>query len=132
MPAYLGALEILGIPDVMLVSSEDGLDEISLSAKTVCYHKCGSSVRRFEFDPRDFGIYAGTEAIKGYEPATNARLLKETLLGRHPDLVNVVAINAAFALMAAHVEDKLVPAFMLAREVIRSGKAYERLTELAS
>ena len=132
MSTYLGALEILGIPNVMLVSSDDGLDEISLSAPTVCYHKRGSSVRRFEFDPSEFGIHADLEAIRGYEPATNARIMKETLLCRHPDLVNVVAINAAFALMAAGVEERPVPAFLLAREAIRSGKAYERLMELAS
>lgn len=132
MPTYMEALEILGIPNVMLVASHDGLDEISVSAGTICFHKRGSSVRRFEFDPKDFGIYADQQTIKGHEPATNARLMKETLLGRHPELVDVVAINAAFALMAANVEEKPVPAFLLAREVIRNGKAYERLMELAS
>jgi anthranilate phosphoribosyltransferase len=132
MPAYLGAVELLGIPNAMLVSSEDGLDEIGLSAPTVCLHKRGSSVRRFEFDPADFGIHAGRDAIRGYDPATNARIMKETLLGRHPDLVNVVAINAAFALMAAEVEEKPSRAFLLARETIQSGRAYERLSELAS
>jgi anthranilate phosphoribosyltransferase len=89
-------------------------------------------VRRFEFDPKDFGIYADLRAIKGHTPATNARIMKETLLGRHPELADVVAINAAFALMAANVEERPVPAFLLAREVIRSGKAYERLVDLAS
>jgi anthranilate phosphoribosyltransferase len=132
MPTYLEALEILGIPNVMLVASRDGLDEISLSDATSCVHKQGTSVRRFEFDPKDFGIYADAGAMKGDEPAVNARLMKETLLGGHPELVNVVAINAAFALMAANVEERLVPAFLLAREAIRTGRAYERLTELAS
>jgi anthranilate phosphoribosyltransferase len=132
MPAYMKAIEILGIPNVMLVSSHDGLDEISLSASTDCYLKRGDTVTHFEFDPKDFGIYADKDAIKGYEPATNARLVKETLLGRHPDLANVVAINAAFALVTVGVEEKLVPAFLMAREAIRSGKAYEQLMELAS
>ena len=132
MQKYLAALEILAIPNVMLVSSSDGLDEVSLSAPTVCFHKRGHSVRRFEFDPKDFGIYADLEAIKGYGPEANARIMKETLLCRHPDLVNVVAINAAFALIAGEVEERPVPAFLLAREAIRSGKAYERLMELAS
>jgi anthranilate phosphoribosyltransferase len=132
MPAYLEAAELLAIPNVMLVASLDGLDEVSSSAGTVCFHKQGASVRKFEFDPKDFGIYADIHAIKGHEPATNARIMKETLLGRHPELADVVAINAAFALMAANVEERPVPAFLLAREVIRSGKAYERLVELAS
>jgi anthranilate phosphoribosyltransferase len=132
MDTYMGAVEILGIPNVMLVSSHDGLDEISPSAPTLCYHKQGSSVKTFEFDPKDFGIYAHIDVIKGYDPDTNARLIKETFLGRHPDLVNVVAINAAFALLAGAVEEKLVPAFLRAREVITSGRAYEKLMELAS
>jgi anthranilate phosphoribosyltransferase len=132
MSTYLGALEILAIPNVMLVSSDDGLDEVSLSAPTVCFHKRGTSVRRFEFDPSGFGIHADLEAIRGYGPAANARIMKETLLCRHPDLVNVVAINAAFALMAAEVEERPVAAFLLAREAIRSGRAYERLMDLAS
>jgi anthranilate phosphoribosyltransferase len=46
--------------------------------------------------------------------------------------VNVVAINAAFALLAGGVEEKIVPAFLLAREAIRDGRAYERLMDLAS
>ncbi len=132
MATYMGALEILDIPNVVLVSSDDGLDEVSPSASTVCYHKRGSMVRSFQFDPKDFGIYADVSVIKGYDPATNARLIKETLLGRHPDLVNVVAINAAFALLAGGVEEKIVPAFLLAREAIRNGRAYERLMDLAS
>ena len=49
----------------MLVASHDGLDEISLSATTVCFHKQGSSVRRFEFDPKDFGIYADLKRSRG-------------------------------------------------------------------
>ncbi len=89
-------------------------------------------MRRFEFDPMEFGIYADLEALRGFGPAANARIMKETLLCRHPDLVNVVAINAAFALMAAEVEERPVPAFLLAREAIRSGRAYERLMDLAS
>ena len=44
--------------------------------------------------------------------------MKETFLGGHPELVNVVAINAAFALVAAEVS-MLVPAFLLAREAIK-------------
>ena len=98
----------------MLVASHDGLDEISVSAGTVCFHKQGSSMRRFEFDPKDFGIYCRPRGDQRARPATNARIMKETLLGRHPELVDMVAINAAFALMAANVEDRPVSAFLLA------------------
>ncbi len=44
----MGAIEQLGIPNVMVVSSRDGLDEVSISDKTTCYHKKGASVRKFD------------------------------------------------------------------------------------
>jgi anthranilate phosphoribosyltransferase len=132
MSSYMEAMEMLDIPRAMVVASDDGMDEVSLSAPTTCYLKQGYRIRQFEFDPTEFGIYAHKDAVKGFEPETNARLVKETLLGRHPDLTNVVAINAAFALMAAGVEEKPASAFLLAREIISSGKAYTKLTELAA
>jgi len=132
MAVYMGAIEILNIPNVVLVSSHDGFDEISLSSPTTCYHKKGMWVKQFEFDPKEFGIYAEIETLKGADAATNGQLMKETLQGEHPDLVNVVAINTAFALMAAEVEPDLRAAFTLAKETMTSKKAYNRLMELAS
>jgi anthranilate phosphoribosyltransferase len=132
MPTYMHAIEALGIPNVMLVSSYCGLDEVSLSANTVCYHKKGPSVRRFEFDPKEFGIYASPDAVKGSDPGGNARIMKEVFLGQHIDLRNALAINAAFALCAAEVEEDIQRAFMLATETIENGTAYAKLTELMS
>lgn len=133
MARYMGAIERIGIPNAMVVSSEDGLDEVSISDKTTCYHKKGSSVRKFTFDPHEFGIYAGKEKIQGYEAHTNAEIMKEVFLGKnHGDLTNSIAINAAFSLTLTEIETDLRKAFLLARETIKSGKVYEKLTELSS
>jgi anthranilate phosphoribosyltransferase len=133
MARYMGAIEQIGIPNVMVVSSKDGLDEVSISDTTTCYYKKGSSVRKFTFDPREFGIYAGKETIQGYEAQTNAELMKEVFLGRnHSDLTNAIAINAAFSLILTEVEKDLRKAFLLARETIKSGKVLDKLAELSS
>lgn len=133
MERYMGAIEQIGIPNVMVVSSKDGLDEVSISDRTTCYHKKGSSVRRFSFDPHEFGIYGGKETIQGYEAQINAEIMKEIFLGRnHSNLTNAIAINAAFSLTLTGVEEDLKKAFLLAGETIKSGKAYEKLEELAS
>jgi anthranilate phosphoribosyltransferase len=132
MPRYMGAIEFLGIPNVMVVSSHDGLDEVSISDKTVCYRKKGQSIEKFEFDPKEFGIYASKDTIKGYEPNTNAKIMKEVFQGEHNDLKNAIAINTAFALVLAGVEDDVRMAFMLAKEAIENKSAYEKLTELSS
>lgn len=129
---YVKAVQALGIPRAMIVSSEDGLDEVSVSGATTCMFKTNGSVKTFEFDPKAFGIYAGRDAIKGDEPKVNARIMKEALQGQHPDLVNAIAINSAFALVTAGVEDEIRPAFSLARESIENGKVLDKLRELAS
>jgi anthranilate phosphoribosyltransferase len=132
IPTYLGAIDILGMPNAMIVSSSDGLDEVSISDRTFCCLKRGGSVKRFEFDPKPFGVSAPISAIKGYEPEINARIAREVFQGEHGHLVNIVAVNAAFALVLAGVEDDVRKAFLLARETLTSKKAYEKLTELAA
>lgn len=129
---YMKAVQALGIPNAIVVSSKDGLDEVSISDVTYCMHKTNGSVKTFEFDPKAFGIYAGRDAINGYEPEENARIMKETLQGQHPDLVKAIAINAAFGLVTAGVENDIRPAFVLAKESIDNGKAFSKLMELTS
>jgi len=133
LPRYMGAIEHLDIPNVLVVSSYDGLDEVSISDKTRCYRKIGTSVTAFDFDPKEFSIYNSKEAVRGYEAAANAQIMREVFQGtNHEALTDVVALNAAFALTVAEVETDLRKGFVLARETIKSGKVYEKLQELAS
>lgn len=133
LPKYMGAIEHLNIPNVMVVSSRDGLDEVSTSDRTLCYHKKGNSLRIFEFDPKEFGIYGNKDTIKGAEAAMNAQTMREVFLGKnHNAITDIVAINAAFALTVAEVETDLKKALLLARETIKSGKIYEKLQEITA
>jgi len=133
MSRYMAAIEYLGIPNAEVVSSKDGLDEISISDRTTCYYKKGSSITKFDFDPKEFGIYADKETIKGYDAQTNAQIMKEVFRGtNHGGLTNAIAINAAFGLTLADVETDLRKAFLLAKETIKGGKAYEKLAEISS
>ncbi len=124
------ATKMLGMDNVILVSSKDGLDEVSISDVSICYHRRGLFERRLEFDPIGFGIGASIESVRGYDASGNARLLEEVFAGQHEHLRDAIAINAAFGLLVSSVEDDLRGAFMLAREAIESGKAYEKLREL--
>ena len=133
LPKYMGAIDHLNIPNVMVVSSRDGLDEVSTSDKTLCYHKKGNSLKIFDFDPKEFGIYGSKDAIKGAEAATNAKIMREVFQGKnHNAITDIVALNAAFALTVAEVETDLKKAFLLANETLKSGKPYEKLQELTA
>jgi anthranilate phosphoribosyltransferase len=133
LPKYMGAIEYLDIPNVMVVSSRDGLDEVSISDRTLCYHKQGSSLKIFDFDPKELGIYGSKDEMKGYGASTNAQMMRDVFQGKkHNAITDVVALNAAFALAVAEVETDLKKAFLLVKETIKSGKAYEKLQELTS
>lgn len=124
------ASKLLSMDNVIFLASNDGLDEISISDITICYERNGSKEDKFEFDPREMGIYADISAIRGYDATTNARLMIEVFENKHEDLKNAVAINAAFALKSAGVEDNIKDAFALAYESIEQKRALEKLKSL--
>ncbi|OSS41758.1 Anthranilate phosphoribosyltransferase [Desulfurella amilsii] len=130
LPLYFEAIEILDFQNVLLVSSD--MDEVSLSDVTLCYQKKGMFTKRFEFDPRGFGIYATKDKLKGFDAKTNAKILKEVFLGEHEILADAIAINCAFAFSLSGIEDNLKDGFLLARESIKNKKAYEKLMEIAN
>ena len=59
-PAYLetmaGALALLGTKHALLVASEDGLDELSISAPTRVVEVIGGELRRYDLAPEDVGL----------------------------------------------------------------------------
>src|SRR3954462_4005898 len=76
-PAYLermaGALARLGCDRALLVSSEDGLDEMSTSAPTHVVEVNGDAIHRYVVAPADVGIeVAPFDAVRGGTPDQNA------------------------------------------------------------
>ena len=65
--AYLetmaGALALLGTKHALLVASEDGLDELSISAPTLVVEVIGSELRRYTLSPEEVGL--GSSAGRG-------------------------------------------------------------------
>src|SRR5471030_2948247 len=85
-PAYLdtiaGALARLGVDRALVVSSEDGLDEISISAVTHVVEVNGEEVRRYTLTPGDVGIeLAGDGGYEGGTPEQNAAVTRAILAG---------------------------------------------------
>ena len=130
LPVMLEASDMLDMNSVIFLSSNDGLDEVSISDITVCYQKQGLNKKRFEFDPREFGIYADISAIKGYDAKINAEIMMEVFENKHENLKNAVAINAAFGFVVSGVENDIRNAFNLAKETMENGKALEKIESL--
>jgi anthranilate phosphoribosyltransferase len=132
-PAYLeriaGALARLGVDRALVVSSEDGLDEMSTSAPTHVVEVNGNAIERYVVTPQDVGIVSTTpDAVAGGTPEANARTTRAILDGEPGAPREIALLNAGAAIYAAGVADTLGDGVAAAREAIDSGAAL-RTTE---
>jgi anthranilate phosphoribosyltransferase len=136
-PAFLqtiaGALARLGVDRALVVSSEDGLDEISIAAATTVIEVNGEELTRYTLLPRDVGVEPadlvgdGAALLQGGSPEENAEVTRSIFggeLGPHSDLA---AINAGAAIYAAGAADSIAEGVVAAREALAGGQAADAL-----
>jgi anthranilate phosphoribosyltransferase len=132
------ALQLLGIRRAWVVRGLDGLDEISLATPTEIHEIIAgrSTINRFEFDPTDYGIpRRSIDHLRGPAGGTtaveNAAIIRAVLTGQRVDEArDLVLLNAAAALHISGAAPDYPAALALAREVLASGAAWERLEAL--
>jgi anthranilate phosphoribosyltransferase len=133
-PAYVealaGALARLGCDRALVVSSADGLDEMSTSAPTHVVEVNGEELRRYDVSPEDVGLPASPPAaISGGDPAANAAITSAVFAGQDGPDADLVLLNAGAAIYAAGRTDDLTGGVELARETIASGAAARTLED---
>ncbi len=131
-PAFLetigGALARLGVDRALVVSSEDGLDEVSSAAPTKVVEVNGEELRSYVLAPGDAGVSAdGGEALAGGSPEENAALARTILEGGRPPGEALAAINAGAAIYAAGAAADIAEGVVAAREAIADGRALAAL-----
>ncbi|MFO0864352.1 MAG: anthranilate phosphoribosyltransferase [Gemmataceae bacterium] len=123
-----GALAKLGGAHAILVCSQDGLDEVSLSAPTQVRVVRDEEIRSFVWTPDDFDLEPVklTDLVVA-DAAESAAVVARVLAGKEGQPYRVVLANAAAALFAVGRANNLRDGVAQAREAIRSGKANEVL-----
>ncbi len=118
----------LNYEHIMLISSEDGMDEISLSSKTHVFHIQGKTVRREIINPENLGFKKQSlRAIKGTDAGTNAAIVKSILSGKNDARRDIVILNSAAALVVSGIVQTLEDGIEIASHSIDSGRAKEVL-----
>jgi anthranilate phosphoribosyltransferase len=125
------ALVRLGATRAYVVHGAGGIDELSPCGPNLVCEVENGTVREYELDPLDLGIERCDHAeLRGGDPATNARAVRDVLAGADGGHRSAVVLNAAGGIAAAgHAED-LREGIVRAREAIDSGAAAARLDEL--
>lgn len=120
----------LGVKRAMVVHGHDGLDEVSLSAKTTVCEVNHGQVNSFFLDPRQFGFeYCRPEELTGGDPAENAGIARRILQGERGPRRDIVLLNCAVCLYMSYNNITLRECVKLAAETIDSGRAMEQLDQ---
>ncbi len=126
------ALLALGTEHALVVSADDGLDEISIAGPTrIVEVKAGGTTEWF-CTPDELGIdEAPIEAIAGGSPEENAAVVRSVLDGSESGpALGVALANAGAAILVGGGAKDLPGAVVRARETVESGAAAGVLAEL--
>jgi anthranilate phosphoribosyltransferase len=136
-PAYLetmaGALALLGTKHALLVSSEDGLDELSISAPTDVVEVVGDELRRYKVSPEEVGLRrAPAEEVPGGDPEQNARTARSIFAGEPGAARDLAALNGGAAIYAGGGAGTLEEGVRAAERAIDGGAAAAALGRFVS
>ena len=131
-PDYLetmaGALALLGTRHALLVSGEDGIDELSISAPTRVVEVVGEELRGYAVSPEDLSLErAPADAVPGGNPAENAETTRRILGGERGPARDLAVLNGGAAIYAGGGANSLADGVRAAEEAVDSGAAKEAL-----
>ena len=132
VPKIAEALKINDSTSALVVSSKEGMDEISISDITYAARLKDGNITEFEIDPQKFGIKkVPLEAIKGGDAKDNALILHNIFNNRATDAQrDIVLINTATSLMVDGMARDIQDGLDIAREMLESKKALEKLNQI--
>ena len=128
----LEVLRELGSSHVLIVSAEDGLDEISNGSSTTVGELCNGEISSYTVKPEDFGF----ERLDSYEvfqinsAEESLAILKKALTYESKTAGDIVALNSGAAIYAANLVDSLSSGVEKAKAVLSSGVALAKLEAL--
>jgi len=131
LKVFADGLKNLDIKFAWIVSSEDGLDEISPYKKTNVIQLKDSKISEIIIDPYLLNVNADKfENLIGDDANFNAAKMIDIFKGEDNDFSKAVCLNAAAGLIVAEKFVEFSEAYNNARKFILSGKAYLHLKKI--
>ena len=121
----------LGVTRGVAVCGADGLDEITLTGATKVYEIRNGEITSYSITPEQFGLKScPLEELIGGTPEENAQITLDILTGKETGAKrDVVLMNAGMSLYLGIDGITLEDGIKKAKELIESGKAYEKYEE---
>jgi anthranilate phosphoribosyltransferase len=125
------ALLGLGCVKALVVSAEDGVDELSISSRTRVIEVAAGRTAEWFVEPGELGLAAAElEDVAGGTPEENAAASRAVLVGEPGPRRDLVLLNAGAAIYVGGLAEGLGEGVEKAAEAIDSGAAGELLDRL--
>ncbi len=113
-----------GVSRAWVVHGHGGLDELSLSGDCSVVEIDRGNLSEFVVNAKDFGLQpADVTAVRGGDPAHNAKVIRDTFSGTRGAVRDIVVFNAAAGLVVAGVSSNMLDGVERAQASIDSGAA---------
>ncbi len=126
---YIYVLQRLGHKKAIVVHGTDGVDEFSLSSSSKYALLDNDKITINTISPESVGLKrAKIEDLEGGNPEENAKIIENILKGNDSSSkADIVAFNAGVALFVADKVSSIRDGVKMAKEILKSGKAYAKL-----
>lgn len=131
LQTFAKVLRELGSDNVLVVRSEDGLDEFSIAATTKVVQLKAGEITEFTVDPVAYGVAGRLDSVVVENAADSLALINAAFAGEQTAAANMIGLNAGAALMVLGLAADLASGIQLSRELMSNGKAADTLAELA-
>jgi len=126
-------LKQLGSEHVMVVCGADGMDEISFAGDTFVAELKHGKVQEYTVNPKQFGLgLHNVSSIRVSNAEESKAMLLDVLSGKSGAARDIVLLNAGAAIYVAGLADTLQAGIDHAAHVLDSGKALQKLQDLAT
>ncbi|RLB11158.1 MAG: anthranilate phosphoribosyltransferase, partial [Deltaproteobacteria bacterium] len=123
-------LKRLGLKKAAVVSGMDGMDEVSICAKSKVSYLRDGIIESFEIDPEDFGIKrASISDIRGGDAKKNAEIIIGVLSGEKGPKRDAVLMNASLGFVVAERAKDIKEGIEIAEDIIDRGDALKKLKD---
>ena len=123
-------LKELGSRHVMVVHSDDGLDEFSIADKTYVAELKDGIVSTYSVHPEDFGLTLGDlKDIRADNADASLALITEAFSGRNGTAKSIISLNAGAAIYVSGLTTSLQSGIDRANQVLSDGNSQKKLDE---
>ncbi len=124
-------LKQLGSRHVMVVFSEDGMDEISISAPTFVCELKGGEISEYTIRPEDFGVKAQScESLIVKSAEESLALINQAFTTGKGVAADILALNAGAAIYVSGKVNTMQEGVKLAQDVLQSGLVENKFKQL--